>query len=1759
MEPTEVIIARLVLGYLKREHCKNAYEEFLRKSHSLGKLNLNRSKYIPTRFVGLTLEDILTEYFEIYQIIQGRLEPTDYYNEGRSKTSLVKQLLYLLNKVHSSRASTPCSRSPTDSHLCETSPSYIGHASDVEATPAHTLPGNIQFEGEEVYPHKSRRKSHNAYGAVTSSPLMDKDDVSEVLAQTLLENKEFHEKIAQTINKVAEKQSKSSAELDKTIRNVVKQTEEDPIFDRILEEIIGSSNHLDDQKATETSSTASSIAQGNDCQAGHRKSDTSGTTEKDNNPVNVDQQNDEAIRSIVASSKMAPDAQQKVEQGNNEVVVFDGSLDKYLQTDSAAVTMVQPQPVQNSLYINTTATLFIPTNVHGYPSNNPGNQLVVLNKQPSVNWTAPGIITEKDILTMPTVILTDHGPTMQSNPIPPAQAEPEGQHESIARYPSRKPILPGPKPPLPRIQVTADLSEFLQLNNYEDDKPKKGLRKVHYPRASAKFAPPATFTAPSAVSMAPPDVSTVLPDVSTALPVVSTALPVVSTAPPSFLRPYLLFLRPHLLLLPSTASSTYTTATSTTSSAATTTTSSEVADEKKDSISKTSKQVNLIEEKCTKTKDDQAFNAEEPRACTPPLLQAIKTATPKSGSHIRNLDFSSPPKITSTHKKAPESNKDPGVWDADLRVNCPQMNFIKKADAKRKRTNSSSNSKQSESSEAADPKEKCETSDEKKPRKKVKNNVNTTQDDGALVEAALIDLFEDREDEEKPEKDQECEREKAPELKKPAKKKKTAALLDLFEDKDQECEKEKATEPVKRQPKKKKTAARLDLFGDQEDEKKPEKEKATEPVKKQPKKKKTAAILDLFGDQEDEKKPEKDQECEKEKATEPVKRQLKKKKSDKSTVTNAKAEKKKRELDKSKEAEEKPSLITPEMLRENHALPMKANRNLMPLLETPLKEQMIPKTPGLMTPLDMNVSAISNITPFSKMLEDNLKGIDIGSIATPSIPITPNFTSITPTVDLLSPFSNRPTDYSAGSSYYVPSDNEQNKSLEAQLREFEMKSPVMESIKSIFNKHVIGKKNLSLMKRDTPSPDSSTGSSSSETEDEGNSFSNWDEKESNDTVILKKKEVETPKRTYSLRNRSVNQDSTMKVPKSRQRKYSADKKKVEAKKVIRKPKPTTQNSDSEENKDDAETCKVATTKVSKKTKNEVAGEAKTKKNIQKSDKVTTKEECNTSKKSVAKTSHKKRIVFQDFELQEKEEEKMEEKVDTKEEKHVKKPIKRARKLSRVSDAAKETKKESLEEPGVLEETKETEGKKPRDNTSQTELEEAISNILREEIDELKIPKEVAEKGESLIDKLEEKKNSGKLLPETVDFEPQEKMGSIDKKNEALVKANEPEKSSRVVTAEQSLFLKELAEKRQRIMKTLKNKSDAVSNKSTSKKQPNGKFKIKPIPNLFSARKRPRKSDSPRKKIQPNLINDILEIDLRDSDSSEDEFTNKMKVDTKSEPSKTENNSKTGSSASDVEAQTLIEGLKERGIHLMQNKSPKKKSDEEFVQEVENIEDTAECSASQIDTFVRETYDMKSFEGEDRHFIFDGRQIEKTIESPKKIIKFIGKVYLEAIGGEIDVPLFCTPFETLLDIPSEEDRSDIPESKRIIIKEVVILKAKNEDCPASKSDEAKEGIGVDTIEGVKETDGMADDKCETKDYSFTGENTVDDDLMNFASTGKDKSDKEDSVSPSSTKKRKLTEENDSHKEKKAKKLLKKIDVDSFLTKIHAGNKNFYSKK
>ncbi|KAF7264922.1 hypothetical protein GWI33_021922 [Rhynchophorus ferrugineus] len=248
-------IKRLVLGYLKNE-CKSSYKVFLKYNFH------NCNKHIATRVAGQTLEDILRIYSRIQEIIQGRLEDTDYYRNNKpdfsSPLHLADQLLFLLeNSKGFTPASTPCPRSPGDSSVVESLIEHedpIDRTSDIETTPEHLLPGNIASsteEGNQTIWQKSRtpvsKTSH-----VNKLPTPDKEVISEVMSQKLLENRTFQKKLANTINtvlqspeiatgsdKIEADKNNVNPELNETVKSVIKRTENDPIFDEMLEELLG--------------------------------------------------------------------------------------------------------------------------------------------------------------------------------------------------------------------------------------------------------------------------------------------------------------------------------------------------------------------------------------------------------------------------------------------------------------------------------------------------------------------------------------------------------------------------------------------------------------------------------------------------------------------------------------------------------------------------------------------------------------------------------------------------------------------------------------------------------------------------------------------------------------------------------------------------------------------------------------------------------------------------------------------------------------------------------------------------------------------------------------------------------------------------------------------------------------------------------------------------------------------------------------------------------------------------------------------------------------------------------------------------------------------------------------------------------------------------------------------------------------------------------------------------------------------------------
>lgn len=174
-------------------------------------------------------------------------------------------------------------------------------------------------------------------------------------------------------------------------------------------------------------------------------------------------------------------------------------------------------------------------------------------------------------------------------------------------------------------------------------------------------------------------------------------------------------------------------------------------------------------------------------------------------------------------------------------------------------------------------------------------------------------------------------------------------------------------------------------------------------------------------------------------------------------------------------------LITPEITKLDSSQPISANCNITPFLETPMKfiEGGLPKTPGIFSPLN------TVDTPITKTLKKSMQGVDLSAIKTPQFPVTPDI-PITPYIE--GEFPSRSTDYSTSSSYYQPSDTEQNKCLEQFIIDecnrpgsapkksrIETKGKIIDvdnkTEKAIaekmltMNKNMIAKKNLNLVKQ----------------------------------------------------------------------------------------------------------------------------------------------------------------------------------------------------------------------------------------------------------------------------------------------------------------------------------------------------------------------------------------------------------------------------------------------------------------------------------------------------------------------------------------------------------------------------------------------------------------------------------------------------------------------------------------------------------------------
>ncbi|KRT79276.1 hypothetical protein AMK59_8260, partial [Oryctes borbonicus] len=253
-------------GYLKAEKCHAAFDTFFKTSPYFEYNSSNkRAKYVVTRLHGCSLRDFLNEYAQIYNLVQERLEPTDYYEECSSR-NVVDQLTYLLDKYCSttqntpqrSRSSTPIKENKNRSFFQQNLSVIEEHASsELNTTPLEELPGNsyefhnIPFRRTGIKTNRNTPIEESDSGDSPDHGHGEVEDI-EVLKQTLLEHTELHEKIAENINLVIKTTETNKAaeeklchELDSAIKAIVERTEADPMFERLIGDLIGSTEQND--------------------------------------------------------------------------------------------------------------------------------------------------------------------------------------------------------------------------------------------------------------------------------------------------------------------------------------------------------------------------------------------------------------------------------------------------------------------------------------------------------------------------------------------------------------------------------------------------------------------------------------------------------------------------------------------------------------------------------------------------------------------------------------------------------------------------------------------------------------------------------------------------------------------------------------------------------------------------------------------------------------------------------------------------------------------------------------------------------------------------------------------------------------------------------------------------------------------------------------------------------------------------------------------------------------------------------------------------------------------------------------------------------------------------------------------------------------------------------------------------------------------------------------------------------------------------
>ncbi|XP_059473919.1 uncharacterized protein LOC132195753 [Neocloeon triangulifer] len=249
-------IARLVWGYLQAE-CPSAGHVFLKNCPALAECRdaKQKGRRVLDTVHGHSLLDLLADLSDTFNYVyeaQNCLSPEEQ-SDVKSKLSLCNKVDALFTHVKATsafeaqreevnamgegiadyREGSPVNTNPSIDDVMNTSP--------VRALMANLA--NKLKQNKTSIPFKKRRMtgspSMNLEGTSDDSGMAPPADIVPIL-HPILKNTQFHERIAESINKIF--QPKASCEdvnqdLEKVIHQVVKETEKDPTFEEIIQEI----------------------------------------------------------------------------------------------------------------------------------------------------------------------------------------------------------------------------------------------------------------------------------------------------------------------------------------------------------------------------------------------------------------------------------------------------------------------------------------------------------------------------------------------------------------------------------------------------------------------------------------------------------------------------------------------------------------------------------------------------------------------------------------------------------------------------------------------------------------------------------------------------------------------------------------------------------------------------------------------------------------------------------------------------------------------------------------------------------------------------------------------------------------------------------------------------------------------------------------------------------------------------------------------------------------------------------------------------------------------------------------------------------------------------------------------------------------------------------------------------------------------------------------------------------------------------------